>query len=103
MGRKPCTKCNGSGQYLNYGKCFRCGGTGFFASKPKGGPKYSEGDMIQHNQSGFIFVVTKVKTKAYMMNKYSKDGNTLIDTITHIGRHIDKYPDDSKHGYTKFN
>lgn len=25
---RPCTKCNGTGQYKSYGSCYTCGGTG---------------------------------------------------------------------------
>ncbi len=31
----PCTRCNGSGQYLSYGECFRCSGNGVQSAADK--------------------------------------------------------------------
>lgn len=84
-----CWKCNGSGKYLNYGVCFRCGGTGK-NNALRGKQNFQVGDKIKKKSQRTIFEIVKVTPKHY-----------LTACNTKLGRHIDKYPEESPEAYEK--
>lgn len=91
-----CGKCNGSGKYLNFGVCFSCGGTGK-NTKQRGRRKFKAGDVIRKNSTGVVYDVERVTNREYIC--YTRNGAGRGQTAR-LGRFIDRYPVDSKEGYT---
>lgn len=100
---EKCSKCNGTGNYLNYGSCWSCGGTGKNKYQ-KTKIVYKIGDRIQHKKTKKIYEVVAINRSGYVCKKYASDGVTLLsDLPTKLGKHICNYSTDSNEGYIKLN
>jgi hypothetical protein len=88
-----CTRCNGSGNYLNFGRCFRCGGTGKVGGSVGKNRSYKAGDVILKKNENKTFEIVRVTSSAYVCACRTKLSR----------RQVDSYPVDCLEGYKKIN